>query len=71
MQYAPDIDVVLVLDVENEVRIARQRPGAQAGKIEFMGVARGACGGMASNVGVSLLQRIDETKRDAFAGLLR
>ena len=71
VQYAPDIDVVLVLDVENEVRIARQRPGAQAGKIEFMGVARGACGGMASNVGVSLLQRIDETKRDAFAGLLR
>ena len=30
LQYAPDIDVVRMLDVEHEVRVARQRPGAQA-----------------------------------------
>jgi hypothetical protein len=39
VKHTPDIDVVRALDVEHEVRVARQRPCAQAGQVEFMGVA--------------------------------
>ena len=31
VQYAPDLNVVRVLDIEHEMRVARQRPGTQAG----------------------------------------
>jgi hypothetical protein len=34
--HAPDIDMVWAFDVENQVRIARQRPGTQARQIELM-----------------------------------
>lgn len=40
LQHTPDIDVVRALDVEDEVGVARQRPGAQARQIQFMRVAR-------------------------------
>ena len=39
MQHTPDIDVVWTLNIEDEVRIVRQRPGAQTGQVEFVGVA--------------------------------
>lgn len=46
----PHIDVVGVLDVEHEVRVARQRLCAQAWQGECMGVARRACGRVATDV---------------------
>ncbi len=39
MQYAPHVDVVVELDVEYKVRLARQRPEAQARQIQRVGVA--------------------------------
>lgn len=63
----PDIDVVWVLNEEHEVRIVRQRPDAQPGQIEFVGVTRKAGGRMATDVSVSLFQCINETKRDTLA----
>jgi hypothetical protein len=40
VQHTPDIDAVRALDIEDELGVARQRPGAQARQIQFMRVAR-------------------------------
>lgn len=69
MQYTPDIDMVRTLNVEHEVWIARQRPCAQTRQVEFMGVAWRTCGRVATDVPVSLLQRIDEAHCHGFARL--
>ena len=55
--------------LEHEVRVARQRPCAQARQVEFMGVAWRTCGRVATDVPVSLLQRIDEADCHGFARL--
>ena len=39
VQHTPDINAVWTLKVKHEVRIARQRPGAQPRQVEFVGVA--------------------------------
>lgn len=39
MQDAPHVDVVVHLDVEDEVRVARQRPETQAGQVQLMRIA--------------------------------
>src|SRR5574343_977124 len=59
VKYAPDVDVNGALDVEHEVWVTRQRPGAQAGQVEFVCVAGRTRCRMAGNVAVGLLQRID------------
>lgn len=51
--------------------MARQLPDAQVGQVEFVGVARRASGGVAADAGVGLLQRVDETERDGFAGFVQ
>ena len=38
-KHAPDIDVVVVLDVEQQVRESSQRPGSEARQVQLMGVA--------------------------------
>ena len=43
VQDAPDVDVVGSLHVENQERVARERPGAQAGDAQGVGVAWRAC----------------------------
>lgn len=63
MQYAPDIDVFGTFDVEDQVRIACQRPEAQTGKIQLVRVAGRSAGRMAADVGVGLLQRVNEVQR--------
>ena len=67
MQHAPDVDVIVALNMEDEIRITGQRPVAQARQVQLMGVAGCTRGGMASDVNVGLLQRFDEAQR----GLLR
>src|SRR5574337_1498075 len=68
MQHAPNVDVIGALDVEHEVRVAWQWPGAQPGQVEFVGVTRRARCRMASDVPVGLLQRIDEAKGHGLIG---
>lgn len=68
MQHAPHVDVVRPLDVEYEVRVARQRPSPQAGQIKLVGVAWGTRGRMEADVGAGLLQRIDEAERGCLGG---
>lgn len=36
MQYSPNIDMAVLLDVEHKVRIALEWPGAQAGQIQLI-----------------------------------
>jgi hypothetical protein len=40
MQHTPDVDVIEMLDVEDEVGLPSQRPGPQATQILLVGVAR-------------------------------
>ena len=40
VEYAPDVDLVVVVDVEDEVREARDRPGAKLGDAEFVREAK-------------------------------
>lgn len=71
VQYSPDIDVVWMLDVKHDVRVAVQRPGAQAWQVELVGVTRRARGRVAPYVGIGLLQRIDEAERNSLAGFVQ
>ena len=38
VQHTPHVDVVVSLDVENEVRVARQGPEAQAWEVQLVGI---------------------------------
>ena len=40
VQHAPDVDVIGMLDVEHQVGVARQRPGAKARQVQLVRVAR-------------------------------
>ena len=60
MQHAPDVDVIATLDVEDEMRIARQRPESQIGKVQLVGIAGRPGGWMAADVRVGLFQGFDE-----------
>lgn len=40
VEHAPYVNVFGALDVENQMRIGRQRPATQAGKIQFVRVLR-------------------------------
>ena len=74
VQHPPDIDVIVALDVEHQMRVARQRPEPQARKVQLVGVTGRAGGRAASDVDVGLLQCIDDTRRSlrrAFAQVVR
>jgi len=40
MQYAPNVDCPVALDLEDQVWIALRGPTAEAGQIEFLGIAQ-------------------------------
>lgn len=61
VEHAPDIDVVRALDVKHQMRVAGQWPDTQAQQIEFVRVTRRARAKVATDMGVGLLQRVDET----------
>ena len=64
VEYAPDIDVVRSFDVEDEVGVGRQRPGAQARKVQLMPIARRARARIVGDVGIALFQCVDEAERN-------
>jgi len=63
MKHTPYIHMVWPIDVENQVRVARERPSTQSRQIEFVRVARRACARVAADVDVGFFKRIDEAKR--------
>jgi len=71
VQHAPHVDVFVTFDVEDDVRVAFERPRTQPGDLELVAVARGARVGAASHVCVSTLQRADEAERGRAASSAR
>lgn len=61
-QHAHDIDVVRALDVEDEMRIPGQRPHTQPRQVEFVRIPWRSRGGIATDVAVGPLQRVDEAQ---------
>lgn len=70
MQDAPDVDVIIMLHVEDQVREAFQRPGSYAGQFEFESVARRSAGRVARYVPKCLFDGINEARCNTFVSLL-
>jgi hypothetical protein len=67
LQDSPDVDVAGQFNVEDQIRIALQGPGTQAGQVQFMGVSRRANGWLAGDLEIGLLQHLDEAERNLLA----
>ena len=65
VQDTPDVDLIVTLDEEDQVRIPLQRPGSQTRHIPFMGIAGRSRLRMASDVAKCLLERIELMKPSA------
>ena len=63
VQHTPDVDVVGVLDIEDQIGIPSQRPGTKARQVQLVGVSRRASGRMPADVAVRVLQGVDEAER--------
>lgn len=63
VQHTPNVDVVGVLDIEDQIGIPSQRPGAKARQVQLVGVSRRAGGRMPADVAVGVLQGVDEAER--------
>ena len=68
VQYPPNSNVLVELDIEHEVRVALQRPAAEPRQGERACIAGRACGGTAADGLVSGLEGIDEAERDIGTG---
>lgn len=60
MKNAPNINVVILFDVEDQMWILLQRPETQTRKVQFMGVPGEAGALMTADMAVCPLQRINE-----------
>jgi hypothetical protein len=63
MPHTPDIDVIPAIDVEDEIRVARQRPGAQIRLVQLTRAAQRTGRPMAAEVSVSPFDHIDIAER--------
>lgn len=63
MQHTPDVDVVGMLNVEDQIGITLQQPGAQARQVQLVGISRRALGQMPADVAVCVLQGVNEAVR--------
>jgi hypothetical protein len=63
VQHTPDVDVVEVLDVEDQIAIPRQRPAAKVRQVQLVGVSRRASVRMPADVAVRVLQGVDAAER--------
>jgi hypothetical protein len=69
VQDAPDVDVSVVVDVEDEVGEARHWPGAKVGDAELVGEAQGPVVWVPSEVRDRPFDGSDESRRDRRPGL--
>lgn len=61
MEYTPDIDMIIALNVEDDVGMAPQDAAAEPGKAKLVGIPRRSGGRMVPYEAVRRLQCIDET----------
>lgn len=71
VEHAPDVDVIIALDVEDKVRITLQHAAAQPREGKLMRVARRSGGGMIGNHAVRDPQRFNETQGDVGPGFAK
>ena len=69
VQNAPDVDMILVLDIKHQVNIWLYKPAAESWQVEFVGVPRRTAGGMAPDVPIGTLQRMDKRQRSLLSRL--
>ena len=67
VQYTPDINMILALDIKHQVWISLCRPAAESWQIEFVDVPSRAAAGLAHDVPTGALQRTDKPPRDLFS----
>ena len=70
MQNTPDVDVIIMLHVEDQMREAFHRPRPYAGQFKFQSVAWRAAGGMACYMPKCLFDGINVAQCDTFVCLL-
>ena len=63
VQYAPNVDMVGMFNVENKVWITRQWPGTKPWQVQLMGIAGRSSARMMADMGTGFFQGIDKTKR--------
>ncbi len=64
MEHAPDVDVIIALDVEDKMGIALQHTASQSGDGKLIGVARRSSDGMKGDRAVCGAQGLDEAESD-------
>src|SRR5690606_3153415 len=69
MQDAPDVDVILVRDVEDEKGIAPQSPYPKSGQVQFVGIAQRTQARVSSDLPETGFECIDESQGRRFASL--
>jgi len=70
VEHPPDVDVIVLLDVKNQVGVALKRPHAQPRQIQLVGITWRARFWMPANVVVDLLQRLNEAQCHLITRLL-
>ena len=70
VEHPPDVDVIVLLDVKDQVGEALERPHAQPRQIQLVCIARRARLWMPANVVVGLLQPLNESQGHLIARLL-
>jgi hypothetical protein len=60
MQYGPNVDMIIAINIETQIGEFFHGPEAEARKIKFMRIAWGASRGVTADMGISLFQRIDK-----------
>ncbi len=70
MQNAPDIDVIVALDIAHQMFEALDGPGPDAWQLQFEAVGWRSAGGVVRDMSEGLFDGIDETQGDLFPRLL-
>lgn len=68
MKHAPDVDLLVAFDVEDQVGVAPKRPESQICEPELVRIARGSRRRMACDMRVCLLELVDESQGDLRRG---
>jgi len=71
MQDTPDVDVIVMFEVKDQVGVALEWPYAQTRQIQFMGIAWRTGRRMATEMRVGLFECVDEAERRLFTAFIQ
>lgn len=70
VEHAPQIHMIVVLDIEDEIGIASEPATTKAGHIQIVSIAWRTDRGIGANRARGGLHSVDEADRDALSGLI-